>query len=171
MNPAAEFPLKELTTAEIWDRLHAQVFVVINGVYVDQCYIIHDGTISPLGESFGGSGVMSMCVSDLAGDGRPRLVFSYSWGSGIHRSLVGVWTGAASWVDAKEALRDYDVAVEKIDDSHVRVVYGNFDAQTRNFDRLGEFGTVRFTTEATGGHLDIVLSPELPNEVLNRVWK
>ncbi|MFI5382586.1 MAG: hypothetical protein ACHRHE_25125, partial [Tepidisphaerales bacterium] len=40
MDPAAVFPLKELTTAEVWEQLHVQVFVVTHGVLMYQGYLI-----------------------------------------------------------------------------------------------------------------------------------
>src|ERR1700722_8091475 len=54
MNPSADFPLKELTTADVWDRLHAQVFAVTDGVQEDQAFIIRDRRVYPLGKGFGG---------------------------------------------------------------------------------------------------------------------
>jgi hypothetical protein len=171
MNPSCVFPLKELTTTEVWDRLHIQVFAVTDGIYMDQDFIIHQRKVSPLGIGLGGYGVMSMCVADLADDGHAELVFTYSWGSGIHRSLVGIWTGGESWIDAKPALGDYDLWLEKIDDHHVRVAFGQFDPFSGKFHRFGDFGTVRLTGEAASGHLEIILSQELPDQILNRVWR
>src|SRR5580698_7484723 len=40
MNASATFPLREITTPVIWERLHAQVFMVTEGIYVDESYII-----------------------------------------------------------------------------------------------------------------------------------
>lgn len=55
-------------------------------LYKDQVY--------PLGEWFGGLGVTSFAVTDLNGDGLFELYFTYSWGSGIPRSLVGYFDSA-----------------------------------------------------------------------------
>jgi len=170
MNPSADFPLMELTTADVWDRLHAQVFAVTSGVREDQAFVIRDRRIFWLGGGLGGWGVMSMCVADLDGSGQPKLVFSYPWGSGVHRSIVAVWTGGASWIDAKPVLRDYDLSLERIDDMHVDVAYGEF-LSARNFNRQGEFGKLRLSTERAKPNLEIILDPRLSPDVLSRVWK
>jgi len=170
MNASADFPLKELTTSDVWDRLHVQVFAVTSGVCQDEAFIIRDGRAFLLGTSFGGSGVMSMCVADLNGDGQPKLIFSYSWGSGVHRSLVALWMGGASWVDAKPVLADYDLLVERIDDQQVEVAYGEFSPDG-HFRRDGNFGTLRLSGQAAKPVLEIVLNPHLDAKIQNRIWK
>jgi hypothetical protein len=171
MNPSAEFPLKEITTSEVWDRLHAQVFVVTEGVYEDASFIICNRQISPLAEGFGGFGVMSMCVADLTGDGRPKLFLSHSWGSGMHRSLVGVWIEGKMLIDASPALREYDLTVQKIDDNHVNVAYGLFNTSTGVVDRQGEYGSLNLLKGKTDMHLEIILNSHLPDEVRSQVWR
>lgn len=59
-------------------------------LYKDQVY--------PLGEWFGGLGVTSFAVTDLNKDGSFELYFTYSWGSGIPRSLVGYFNSADNQV-------------------------------------------------------------------------
>lgn len=170
MNPDATFPLKEITTAEVWDRLHAQVLVVTGDVWLTQCFIIRDGQVSRMGESFGGHGVMSMCVADLSGDGRPKLIFTHSSGSGLHRSQVAVWTGGPSWVDAKVLLLDGDLMVEKLDDGHVGLAYGEFSLD-RSFKRQGEFGQLHLSADKPEPELDVELSPTLPDDIRKRAGK
>jgi len=126
MNPAAEFPLKETTPAEVSERMRTQVFTVTAGIAQFQSFVIHSGQVSPLGRSFGGFGITSMVVTDLDGDGRPELAFAYSWGSGIHRSQVGIWTAGTEWQDAPIAVRDHDLVLVKSDDRCVHAYYGSF---------------------------------------------
>ena len=52
-------------------------------------YLLYDGHVCPLGEWLGGNGLVSFAVADLNGDCTKELYFTYSWGSGIHRSLAG----------------------------------------------------------------------------------
>ena len=49
-------------------------------------FLLYKGKVYPLGEWFGGLGVTSMALADLDGDQKPELYFTYSWGSGLHRS-------------------------------------------------------------------------------------
>jgi hypothetical protein len=91
MNPEAQFPVKDITIKAVWDRLGAQVFQVTEGVRAHETYVIKDKKVYHIGSGFGGHGVASMVVADPNGDGRDKLIFAYSWGSGIHRSHVGVF--------------------------------------------------------------------------------
>jgi hypothetical protein len=169
MNPAAEFPVKEITGEDVWERLRVQVFMVTSGVRQCQAFVISCGRAYPLGIGFGGDGVLSMCVADLSGDGKPKLFFSYSWGSGMHRSLVAIWTGGAKWLNAKPMLRDYDLRLEKVDDEHVEVMYGE-DAGTGKVEHR-RFGRLRLSDRPGGLELGIEVDPHLPADVSERLWR
>ena len=58
-------------------------------------YLLCGGQIHPLGEWFGGNGLVTFAVADLNGDRTAELYFTYSWGSGMHRSMVGYFDLAA----------------------------------------------------------------------------
>lgn len=49
-------------------------------------FLLYEEKVYPLGEWFGGLGVTSMALADLDGDQKSELYFTYSWGSGLHRS-------------------------------------------------------------------------------------
>lgn len=48
-----------------------------------------DNDIYLLGKCFGGYGITSMALADLDGDYQYEFYFTFSWGSGIHRSQIG----------------------------------------------------------------------------------
>lgn len=52
-------------------------------------YLLYKDKTYKLGECFGGSGLDDVMLADLNKDGKDELYFTYSWGSGIHRSQVG----------------------------------------------------------------------------------
>lgn len=54
-----------------------------------ETFLLYDGEIYKLGGGFGGYGVTSFAISDIDTDGNEELYFTFSWGSGIHRSQVG----------------------------------------------------------------------------------
>lgn len=54
-----------------------------------QSFIMYDGKVYSIGECFGGFGITSMALADLNRDGEYELYYTFSWGSGIHRSQVG----------------------------------------------------------------------------------
>jgi hypothetical protein len=95
-NGAARNPhpqLKDITPPDVWKRLGAQVFKqpgVTASIQEADAYLIRKGTVFPLSIGFGGSGLTSMCVCDLNRDGKLKLAYTYSWGSGITRSHLAV---------------------------------------------------------------------------------
>ena len=90
MNPQAAFPVTEVTPKTVRERLGAQVFVVVDGVQLYETFVICEKKVYRIGKAFGGPGVTSMVTADPGGDGRDKLIFAYAWGSGEHRSQVGV---------------------------------------------------------------------------------
>lgn len=49
-------------------------------------FLLYKDDIYAMGEWFGGFGVTSMAICDLNSDKMPELYFTFSWGSGLHRS-------------------------------------------------------------------------------------
>lgn len=145
MNPAAQFPLAEITTDDVWNRLHAQLFRVTSDLRVGQCFLIQGDRIVTLGESFGGYGVMSFCVADLESQGS-ALIFTYSWGSGEHRSHVAAWRGGDRIVVSPIVFWDGDLSLRKIDEKTVEVDYGEYEGTARKFKSGGTVGRLDFAT-------------------------
>jgi len=56
-----------------------------------QTFLLLEGHVYELGVSFGGYGLMSAVPCDFDGDGNKDIVYTYSWGSGIHRSHLAVF--------------------------------------------------------------------------------
>ena len=54
-----------------------------------------EGKIYPLGTGFGGLGATSFAITDLNGDSAVELYFTYSSGSGLHRSQAGYFDTAS----------------------------------------------------------------------------
>ncbi|WMJ89195.1 M56 family metallopeptidase [Anaerocolumna sp. MB42-C2] len=60
--------------------------------------LLYEDKIYPLGEWFGGYGLTSMSLFDLDGDQKPELYFTYSFGSGLHRSNAAYFDPIANKV-------------------------------------------------------------------------
>lgn len=54
-----------------------------------ESFIMYDGEIYSVGTCFGGLGITSMALADLDEDETYELYYTFSWGSGLHRSYVG----------------------------------------------------------------------------------
>jgi LysM repeat protein len=103
MNPSAVFPLAEITSDAVWEALGAQIFKVTGDVMLNEAFVIRNGQVTPVGESFGGSGVTSFVLAELDGAAPPELIYVYDFGSGIHRSTFGIYRVSPEGVRAYEA--------------------------------------------------------------------
>lgn len=170
LNPAADFPLTELTTDEVWQRLRAQVFQVNDGNHMFNTYLIKNKETVPLGTGVGGMGLTSMCVADLDQDGNPELVYTYSWGSGIHRCQVAIYSAnlpAPYSLDARIAYGGNDWMVEKQDDQTVFMKIEP-DQQGEGSLRIGQLVLERQGDQVA---LDIRLYDDLPPDALWQIWR
>lgn len=112
--------LTEITPEDVWTETGYQLFK--DGSSLDT-YVVADGKAAVLGTGFGGYGVTSVVPFDVSGDGTKDLVYAYSYGSGIHRSVM-------SWMDLKSmaeypvqstledgGFRTYDLILQQEEDS------------------------------------------------------
>ncbi len=88
LNPETEFQIFEFQIEGLWEEMGIQLIAVDylspDGQPFNQAlYIVRGGSLSPFASSFGGFGLMSTVLLDGA------LYYSYSWGSGVHRSCLG----------------------------------------------------------------------------------
>ncbi|MDF9841523.1 MULTISPECIES: hypothetical protein [unclassified Paenibacillus] len=120
--------LAEITPAEVWEETGHQLFKDSSSL---ETYVVADGQAAVLGIGFGGCGVTSVVPYDVNGDGAGDLVYAYSYGSGIHRSVM-------SWMDLQTmteqpvlskaetaGFRTYDLILQKEDDSIIVYQVGN----------------------------------------------
>jgi len=124
-NPAVTFVFEELTIAGLWDALEVQIFLVKylvrESAMTGDPFICWHGKIFPFVERTGSTSILSGVV---AGD---ALYYSYSWGSGMDRSLVGrlkMKDGQPAWQDS-EARLFAKMFVDKSSDGRIRVVGGS----------------------------------------------
>lgn len=61
-------------------------------------FLLYEDKIYPLGAGFGGYGLTSMALADLNGDEMQELYFTYSFGSGLHRSHAAYFDPVAKKV-------------------------------------------------------------------------
>lgn len=128
MDPDALFPIQEFNTDqdfnmgardELWQRMGVQVYKITAGVMQYETFLIKDKQVWILGSGFGGSGVSSLVVTDLDANGWPELVYTYSFGSGIHQSSLGMASeggGQMEIVEASDIRFPGDLRLERQDD-------------------------------------------------------
>lgn len=154
--------LKEITTAEMRSRLHAQLFRVCDATYATfDAYLVKAGEVYPMSMCFGGWGLMQTCVFDIDRDLRDELIYVYSFGSGIHRSVVEAYRfdgQTPTRIPTVFAVTD-DIRLEKRK-GHIDIYLGN--------RRLGELIVRGAGKERV---LDIEPEPGLPKDLEKKIWK
>lgn len=87
LNPKSEFDIQVIPVGGLWDALQVQIVKVrllSDGAQFNEfAAVLRQGKVATLGISIGGHGLMSGLVQNGS------LYFTYSWGSGVHRSQVG----------------------------------------------------------------------------------
>ena len=76
------FTLEELTSTEVFNLLHTQVFRVTDSGYANTTLIYRQGTLTNLGMNWNSQGATSALAADLDGSGQPALLLVYSYGAG-----------------------------------------------------------------------------------------
>jgi len=175
MNRNMEFPLVEMTTPELWSRLGVQVFKIHCSQQILGCtsFVVQDGQAFPIGAGFGGHGVMDLAVCDLDLDGREELAYTYSWGSGIHRTQFAVWQphaleGSRETV-ASSAFVHGDVRLRREPDGTVSLHVAPYEEPTGWGADQYHLGDLRWDPEAAAP-LHVALSPRLDPTFRNQVW-
>lgn len=64
-------------------------FIILKFNKTTSSFIIYEGNIYSIGTCFGGYGITSMALADMNMDNQYELYYTFSWGSGIHRSQIG----------------------------------------------------------------------------------
>ena len=131
LNPNTSFAFAEFEIPGLCETLNIQVFrVEYRGggqVFRDEIFAVVDGRVEPFVTSVGGFGLMSAVVVDGG------LYYSYSWGSGLHRSYVG----RLRMIDRKlvreesAGYRSRDVFVRQASGNKVQVVEGSYQGFNR----------------------------------------
>jgi beta-lactamase regulating signal transducer with metallopeptidase domain len=74
-------------------------------------YLLYGDAVYPLGEYFGGSGIDSVALADLNRNGQYELYFTFSWGSGLHRSQLGYFNPQDNRVTVLERVTALEPAI------------------------------------------------------------
>ena len=118
------YTLEPWKDAALWERLQAQVFRVVQDRWPRATVLVRKGEVVTLGVSFGGLGVESLCVADLDGDKQPELLFTYGWGSGMHRTELGILRFGKpplKWEPLGLVFLHGDLCLERVSDQAIRV--------------------------------------------------
>lgn len=173
MNPEAKFRLEEITTDEIWQRLHIQLFrLPFDHFRGPQVLSFGNGRIESLGCTFGGQGITHLLVTDLDSNGEAELVFSDSCGSGMQRSHIAIYLPenyAETQIYTDLTLFMGEFILEKLDDQTVIVNAGNYDYQKKRFTSNASIGILKFTKQNGQPELLVELEDNIPSDILKNL--
>lgn len=61
-----------------------------------ETFLLYENKLYPIGIGWGGFGITSMALADINNDGKQELYFTFSFGSGIHRSKIGYFDSSTA---------------------------------------------------------------------------
>ena len=169
--PISICPLRDMTPEEVLETTGCRIFKD-----PDSCefYLADGERCSVLGTGFGGYGFTSAVPWDYDGNGTVDLLYTYSWGSGMHRSHLSLfdrtkWEEQALYVYYPWDYEAYgsDLLVEKLTDESGAPVFHVYtvDVQVQGHD----FTDLRFTKKAEAGVVDAIWNPIKP-EIQPLFW-
>lgn len=157
--PIAIRPLRDVTSEEIRTETGCRIFTddAFGGLF----YLADGERCGELGMSFGGYGLCSAVPWDYDENGTVDLLYTYSWGSGMHRSILALFD-RTKWEERE--LYGYfpdsdspgsDLLVERETDEGGEPAFTVYtvDVQVQNYD----FTDLRFTKKEEAGVVSVVM--------------
>jgi hypothetical protein len=130
----------EVTPENVFKETGCQIFK--NGKTCES-YLLYEGSLYTLGIGFGGLGIVDMVTCDFDDNGTKELLYSYSWGSGLHRSCLGyfdLYKKSEEKVDISSAKQSEfiqdELAFKKINDTHLEVYIADVKIDNLDFTKL-----------------------------------
>jgi hypothetical protein len=127
----------DITPDDVYEKIGCQIFK--DGVNC-QAFLAYQGEIYELPGFFGGYGIMSLDACDFNNSGSYDLIFTTSWGSGLHRSEI--WIFDFSLLEPQmigNMVAGKDIVLSKVNDQKFDVVLAKLD----------------HSREALGGYADL----------------
>ena len=75
----------DITPENVFNETGCQIFK--NGETCES-YLLYEKKLYILGKGFGGYGVVDITTCDFDKNGENEILYTYSWGSGLHRSII-----------------------------------------------------------------------------------
>lgn len=124
----------EITPENVKDEIGCQIFKVNSTC---ETYVINKSKVYAIGFGFGGLGVVDIETCDLDDNGEKDLIYTFSWGSGMHRSHIGIFNTAKEqeeWLDFKQL--NEDIMLEKISETNFKIYIAKVSSENLDFIHL-----------------------------------
>lgn len=172
LNPEVRLPLEELAMPEAWEGLRAQLFRITDGPFVHESFLIKGDRVLQIGEATGGRGLTALEISDLDEDGTAELLFTYSFGSGLHQSRIGMYAPAYGPGRTYEAGTGYlgDLGLVKEDKATVKVRVVEPDEAALTLRYLDLLGNLAIEVHGDQAELVLHLAEDLSDNVRDQLF-
>jgi len=173
LNADVRLPLEELPMPEAWEGLRVQLFRITDGPFIHESFLVKGDSVLRIGEATGGRGLTSLEISDLDEDGTTELLFTYTFGSGIHQSRIGMYVPAYGPGRTYEAKTGYfgDLGLVKEDKSTVRVKVVESDEAALTLRYLDPLGSLAIQVDGDQAELVLRLAEDLPDNVRDQLFE
>jgi Tol biopolymer transport system component len=164
--------LKDLTKDEIWSNLRVQIFRIRDGPYAKESFLVHNKIVVPIGAAYGGQGLTSLEMGDLDGDGIAELLFTSSFGSGIHQSRISMYAPAYEQYGVVGAEFGYlgDIGLFKLSENEIGVRVVEADSSDLRIRYLDTLGYLNIEQDSGRPSLVLEVLPDLPDEIMQRLY-
>jgi hypothetical protein len=113
------YTIYDITPKEVKEEVGCQIFKIN---YSCETYVVYKSKVFHIGFGFGGLGIVSLMTCDFDGNGQKDLIYTFSFGSGLHRSQIGVFNFSKEkeeWPNFSQL--NNDVMLEKISDDNFKI--------------------------------------------------
>ena len=153
-NTLENYTISDITPENIKDEIGCQIFKD-NSTY--ETYVIYKGELFRIGFGFGGMGVVMVTTCDFKEDGQKDLIYTFSFGSGLHRSHIGVFDLSEkqeTWLDYRQT--NEDIVLQKLSDYSFEVYTSILEFKE---DHQYEITPVRKVAKVQAKNGNIVVTP------------
>ena len=130
----------DITPQNVFKETGCQIFK--NGKTCES-YLLCEGNLYTLGTGFGGLGIVDIVTCNFNDNGKKGLLYTYSWGSGIHRSSFGFFDlskkcGEPVDISSAKSLGfiQEDLAFKKVSDTRFEVYTADVTIDDGDFTKL-----------------------------------
>lgn len=128
------YTIYDITPQNVKEEIGCQLFKVN---YTCETYVVYNSKIYSIGFGFGGFGLVSIETCDFDNNGKKDLIYTFSWGSGLHRSQIGVFNFSKEC----EELLDFqqmneDTMLKKISDNSFNVYIAEVSTEKLDYSNL-----------------------------------
>ncbi len=164
-------PVEELHVDQLWRALQAQVFKVLDWKFINESFLIWGSNVIQLGTAQGGQGLTSLVVADIDQNGQAELFYTYSFGSDVQQSRIGMFSTAYQEEFIVEADIGYygHLGVYSEDGSHVGVRVIEVDQDQMILRYQNPFGYLFIEQDDGKAFLGLKMFKIPPQEILEKL--